>query len=66
MREIVKDFKINKKITVNELIKQMKDSGGFTAKKLAVSIEIIESIFLHNFFNFNLSFSFKILWESYF
>jgi deoxyhypusine synthase len=44
MREIVKDFKINKKITVNELIKQMKDSGGFTAKKLAVSIEIIEEM----------------------
>jgi deoxyhypusine synthase len=44
MKKIVKDFKIDKKITVNELIKQMMGSGGFTAKKLAVSIEIIEKM----------------------
>ncbi|MEM3606379.1 MAG: deoxyhypusine synthase family protein, partial [Candidatus Bathyarchaeia archaeon] len=44
MREIVKDFKIDRKITINELIKQMMASGGFTAKKLASSIEIIEKM----------------------
>lgn len=40
----VKDFKIHKKITVNELINQMMEGGGFAAKKLAVSINIIEGM----------------------
>ena len=38
----IKDMKIDKKTTVNNLVKQMFGSGGFTAKKLAVGIDILE------------------------
>ena len=38
----VKDFKIDGKISVDELIKQMSTSGGFTSKKLADCIGILE------------------------
>jgi deoxyhypusine synthase len=40
--KIVEDYKIDKKNSVNELIKQMGKSGGFTAKNLAVGVDIIE------------------------
>lgn len=40
--KIVKDFKIDKKISVDELVRQMMESGGFTSKKLAVAIDILE------------------------
>ncbi|MEM5772951.1 MAG: deoxyhypusine synthase [Candidatus Aenigmatarchaeota archaeon] len=40
----VKDFSFNKKTSMNELIKQMEKSGGFTAKNLAISIEILEKM----------------------
>jgi deoxyhypusine synthase len=38
----VEDFSIDKGIRVNELIKQMGNSGGFTAKNLATAVEILE------------------------
>lgn len=38
----VKDIKVNGPVTVNELIKMMGESGGFTAQKLADSVDIIE------------------------
>jgi deoxyhypusine synthase len=40
--KIVEDYKIDEKNSVNELIKQMEKSGGFTAKNLAVGVDIIE------------------------
>lgn len=42
--EPVKDIDINGKTTVNELIEKFKGSGGFTAKKLAVGVDIIENM----------------------
>ncbi len=39
--KVVKDIDI-KKDSVKDLIKQMHESGGFTAKKLAVGVEILE------------------------
>src|SRR3990172_7657699 len=38
----VKDFNIGKGTTVSKLAKQMMDSGGFTAKKLADGIDIVK------------------------
>jgi deoxyhypusine synthase len=38
----VKDFSLNKKTSVSEIIKQMEDSGGFTAKNLAIAFDILE------------------------
>ncbi len=38
----VKDIKVNGTVTVNELIRMMGESGGFTAQKLADSVDIIE------------------------
>lgn len=40
----IRDFNINKKISVNELAVQMFESGGFTAKKLGVAINILEKM----------------------
>jgi len=40
----VKDMKIDEKTSVNDLVTQMYGSGGFTAKKLAVGINILERI----------------------
>jgi deoxyhypusine synthase len=42
--KIVKDFKIDKKTSVGELVRQMSESGGFTSKKLATGIEIVEKM----------------------
>jgi deoxyhypusine synthase len=42
--KVVKDFKIDKGISINELSKQMLESGGFTSKKLALGIEILEKM----------------------
>ncbi|MEM2955063.1 MAG: deoxyhypusine synthase [Candidatus Nanoarchaeia archaeon] len=39
---VVKDFKIEKNVSVDELVKQMLESGGFTAKKLAIAVDILE------------------------
>jgi len=38
----IKDMKINRKISMNDLVNQMLDSGGFTAKKLGIGIDILE------------------------
>ncbi|MGQ9539202.1 MAG: deoxyhypusine synthase [Candidatus Bathycorpusculaceae bacterium] len=42
--EKVKDFEITKGITADSLIKQMRKSGGFTAKNLAIGIDILEAM----------------------
>jgi deoxyhypusine synthase len=38
----IKDFKIKDKISTNKLIKQMYESGGFSVKKVAIGVDIIE------------------------
>ena len=38
----IKDMKINKKISMNSLVNQMHDSGGFTAKKVGIGTDILE------------------------
>jgi len=38
----VKDIKIGRKTSVNNLVNRMLASGGFTAKKLAVGVDILE------------------------
>lgn len=38
----IKDMKISRKISTNVLVKQMHDSGGFTAKKLGVGTDILK------------------------
>ncbi len=40
----VTDINLKKEITVNELVKQMYESGGFTAKKLATGVNILETM----------------------
>jgi deoxyhypusine synthase len=40
----VKDIEINKKISVNDLVNQMSKSGGFSAKDIAISVDIIEDM----------------------
>lgn len=43
MKKVV-DINLTKGITANELIKQMYESGGFTAKKLATGVNILENM----------------------
>jgi deoxyhypusine synthase len=43
MRE-VKDFELNEKTSVDALVRQMGEGGGFTAKNLALAIDIIEKM----------------------
>ena len=38
----IKDFRIRDKISANKLIKQMYESGGFSVKKVAIGVDIIE------------------------
>lgn len=40
----VKDIQLKKGISFNELIKELIESGGFTAKKVAVGVNIIENM----------------------
>jgi deoxyhypusine synthase len=40
----VEDIKIKNKISSNELISQLYKSGGFTAKKVAIGVEILENM----------------------
>lgn len=42
--EKVKDFEISKGLSVDQLVRQMRESGGFTAKHLAVGVDIIEEM----------------------
>jgi deoxyhypusine synthase len=40
----VQDIKVEKGMTVNDLMKQMSMAGGFTAQKLADSVDVIENM----------------------
>ena len=40
----VKDFNLKKNITVNELVNQMYESGGFVAKKVGVGVKILKEM----------------------
>lgn len=40
----IKDFKFRNKISTNDLVKQMYESGGFSAKKVALGVDIIENM----------------------
>jgi len=40
----IKDFEIKDKISTNALIKQMYESGGFSAKKVAIGVDTIEDM----------------------
>ncbi len=42
--EKIKDFEIEKGIRISDLIKQMKESGGFTSKKLGQCIDLLEEM----------------------
>lgn len=42
--KIVKDIDVSKPLTTNQLIKHYYNSGGFTAKKLAVGVDILEKM----------------------
>lgn len=39
--KIVKDYNLKRNVSIDGLVKQMQDSGGFTVKKLAVGIDIL-------------------------
>ncbi|MEM2943786.1 MAG: deoxyhypusine synthase [Methanomassiliicoccales archaeon] len=41
----VKDIKLKTKLTVNELVSQMKNSGGFTGRKVSDAADIVEKMF---------------------
>lgn len=45
MGKKVEDIKISKKMGVNNLVAQMEKSGGFTAKKVGVGVNILEKMF---------------------
>ncbi len=40
----VKDIQLKKDITVDKLVRELYESGGFTAKKLAVGVDILETM----------------------
>ncbi len=40
----VKDIQLQKDITVDKLVRELYESGGFTAKKLAVGVDILETM----------------------
>jgi len=40
----VKDFRLDKKTPVDDLVRQMGDSGGFTAKNLSLATDIVEKM----------------------
>ena len=44
----VRDIALKKKMSANDLIKSLHDSGGFTAKKIAVGVDILEKIAKEN------------------
>jgi len=49
----VKDFEISKGISADMLIRQMRESGGFTAKNLAIGVDILEEMLKdHDSLNF--------------
>jgi deoxyhypusine synthase len=42
--EPVKDLKITKNSSVNDIVRGMRDAGGFTAKNLAIGIDILDNM----------------------
>ena len=40
----VKDIQLKKGMNSNDLIKELYESGGFTAKKVAVAVDILEEM----------------------
>ncbi|MBA3044827.1 MAG: deoxyhypusine synthase [Candidatus Thermoplasmatota archaeon] len=44
MNEKVQDMKLTRDSKTSDIVRQMKDSGGFTAKKLAVGVDIIATM----------------------
>ncbi|MFW6122541.1 MAG: deoxyhypusine synthase, partial [Petrotogales bacterium] len=48
----VKDFDINQDTTINDLINQYYDSGGFVAKKIGLAKNILEDMFTSDSVNF--------------
>ncbi|MEM2937247.1 MAG: deoxyhypusine synthase [Candidatus Bathyarchaeia archaeon] len=42
--EKVKDFEITKGVSADKLVRQMRESGGFTAKNLAIGVDILEEM----------------------
>ena len=42
--DIVKDYKLSQKMTVDELVTQMEEAWGFTAGKLAVGVNILQAM----------------------
>ena len=42
--KLVKDIDLRKGMNANELVKELYESGGFTAKKLATGVDIIENM----------------------
>jgi len=43
-RRVVKDLKVGTSMTVDSLMRQMKESGGFTGRKIADAVDIIEGM----------------------
>jgi len=44
MMKAVKDIKLRKGMSSNELVKELYESGGFSAKKVAVGVDILENM----------------------
>ncbi len=44
MQDPVKDLSLKSRLTLYELLKQFKDTGGFTAKKLATALDILKEM----------------------
>ena len=43
-KQPIKDINLKNGISSNELIKEMYESGGFTAKKAAIGVDILENM----------------------
>ena len=52
MKKTVRDIIFEKPVTVNTLVKKLYDSGGFTAKKLAEGVNILEEMIKSGSVNF--------------
>ena len=44
LKDVVKDYEFPSKMSVDELVRQMENAWGFTAGKLAVGVEILETM----------------------
>jgi deoxyhypusine synthase len=41
---VVKDFRLKEKVSVDKLVRQMKESGGFVAKELGLAVDMLEGM----------------------